>query len=104
MDQIYCPGCGVHKTMCGDDTDIVVSADGSWECRTCLKREATKAKYANVKFTIIPCPACVMSGLTASCLVCNKLGSVKVPDSEIRILSTALLPQLLTETATLTEG
>lgn len=107
--QTHCPGCGVHEEMCGEKNIIVDSDDGSWKCKTCVAREKIRTKYDDVKLTIIPCPACIMSGLTATCLVCNKLGSVKVPDSEIRILSTAAMPQVLTESTpepveTLVEG
>jgi hypothetical protein len=82
--------------MCGKD-GVVPTDDGGWKCKTCVASEKIRTKYDDVKLTIIPCPACIMSGLTATCLVCNKLGSVKVPDSEIRILSTAAMPQVLTE-------
>lgn len=96
-EQTHCPSCGVHKAMCGA---VVPSESGSgWECHTCVARAKTAAKYEGVKLVIIPCPACSRTGMTMACLVCNKLGSVKVPDSEIRILSTATMPQVLTESA-----
>jgi hypothetical protein len=76
---------------------MTIGVDGSWVCNKCVATARVKARYEDVKLTIIPCPACSRTGMIATCLVCNKLGSVKVPDSEIRILSTAQMPTVLTE-------
>lgn len=93
-EQTHCPDCGVHKNSCGG---LTIGTDGSWVCNPCITKAVIKARYASVKLTIIPCPACSRTQLIGTCCVCNKLGSVKVPDSEIRILSTAAMPQVLNE-------
>lgn len=93
-EQTHCPDCGVHRDACpGIQTD----ASGTWRCAPCIVTAQVKERYAQVNLVIIPCPACSRTGMVAQCLVCNKLGSVKVPDSEIRVLSTAQMPQVLTE-------